>query len=319
MGGLRLPSGALLALLRVLGLPARLALADIAHGERVAVAHEQHRDDCERGKVASREGLAKSTEWREGGRVVLYFSATGNSRHVAEAIATRVGDRAVSIESYKDEKHPCIAVDDGGYLGFICPTYCCGMPAPAVDFLARASFDVPASAYVFTATTFGTTSGQTTRFAADLLHEKGVDVEAQFGVQMPDTWTPMFDLSDGARIAAVNARADEWIDKCADMVAGRVKGSHGLRAVPTFAARLYHRLGLPTCEDTSKFTVDAEACVGCGLCARRCPTDAIKMRGGMPAWVKPSCAACLRCLHSCPKFAIQRGHKTRAHGQYRHP
>lgn len=63
--GLRLPSGALLALLRVLGLPARLALADIAHGERVAVAHEQHRDDCERGKVAPREGLAKSTAWRE--------------------------------------------------------------------------------------------------------------------------------------------------------------------------------------------------------------------------------------------------------------
>lgn len=251
--------------------------------------------------------------------MILYFSATGNSRHFAEAVATRVGDRAVSIESYKDEQHPCIAVDGGGYLGFICPTYCCGMPAPAVDFLVRASFDVPASAYVFTATTFGTTSGQTTRFAADLLHEKGVDVGAQFGVQMPDTWTPMFDLSDGARVAAVNARADEWIDKCADMVAGRVKGSHGLRAVPTFAARLYHRLGLPTCEDTSKFTVDAEACVGCGLCARRCPTDAIKMRGGMPAWVKPSCAACLRCLHSCPKFAIQRGHKTRAHGQYRHP
>ncbi|WP_343005730.1 MULTISPECIES: EFR1 family ferrodoxin [unclassified Collinsella] len=251
--------------------------------------------------------------------MILYFSATGNSRHVAEAIATRVGDRAVSIESYKDEQHPCIAVDDGCYLGFICPTYCWGMPSPAVDFLARASFDVPASAYVFTATTFGTTSGQATRFAADLLHEKGVDVGAQFGVQMPDTWTPMFDLSDGARVAAVNARADEWIDKCADMVAGRVKGSHGLRAVPTFAARLYYRFGLPTCEDTSKFTVDAKACVGCGLCARRCPTDAIKMRGGRPVWVKPSCAACLRCLHSCPKFAIQRGHKTRAHGQYRHP
>lgn len=106
--------GDLGACLGVLGLPARLALADIAHGERVAVAHEQHRDDCERGKVAPREGLAKSTEWREGGRVVLYFSATGNSRHFAEAVATRVGDRAVSIESYKDEQHPCIAVDGGG-------------------------------------------------------------------------------------------------------------------------------------------------------------------------------------------------------------
>lgn len=67
----------LLALLGVLGLPARLALANGTHGERVAVAHEQHRDDCERGKVAPHEGLAKSTEWREGGTCGFVFQCDG--------------------------------------------------------------------------------------------------------------------------------------------------------------------------------------------------------------------------------------------------
>lgn len=187
--------------------------------------------------------------------MILYFSAEGNSCHVAERIAEHLGDVAVSIEAFKGETNPHIAVEESGCLGFIAPTYCWGLPTPAVDFLKRATFEVPANAYVFTATTFGTTAGQTTRFAANLLHERGVETTAQYSVQMPDTWTPMFDLSDTEKVEAINARADEQID----------------------------------------------------------------MRDGVPAWSKSECAACLRCLHSCPKGAIQRGPKTRAHGQYLHP
>lgn len=251
--------------------------------------------------------------------MILYFSATGNSCHVAEAVAGRLGDTAVSIETFKGDEHPHITVEKGSCLGFVCPTYCWGPPTLVADFLRRSSFVVPADAYVFTAATFGTTSGQATRFCADLLREHGIEVVAQFGFLMPDTWTPIFDLSDKVKFAETNARADEWIEECADMVARRVRGNHGLRPVPAFAARLYQRFGIPACEDTSKFSVDADSCIGCGLCARRCPTDAIRMYGGKPIWVRAECAACLRCLHGCPKFAIQRGPKTRLHGQYRHP
>ena len=80
-----------------------------------------------------------------------------------------MGDAAVSIEKYKGEAAPHIVIDEGDCLGFIAPTYCWGLPAPAADFLERASFYVVEGAYVFTATTFGTTAGQTTRLAADLL------------------------------------------------------------------------------------------------------------------------------------------------------
>lgn len=273
-------------------------------------------------RLYRRRFLGDNGEWAKGeigACVILYFSAEGNSRHVAERIAERVGDTAVSIERYKGDGHPRIAVEKGGYLGFIAPTYCWGLPAPAVDFLKRAAFDVPGDAYVFTATTFGTTAGQTTRFAAALLREQGVETAAQYSVQMPDTWTPMFDLSDKGKVAAINARADEQIDECARMIADRTMGNRVRRAIPMFAAKLYFCFGLPACQDTSKFTVDANACVGCGLCAKRCPVGAIQMCDGAPVWNRSECAACLRCLHSCPKFAIQRGAKTRAHGQYLHP
>ena len=136
---------------------------------------------------------------------------------------------------------------------------------------------------------------------------------------MPDTWTPMFDLSNKQKVAKINAAADIQIDECADMVSKRVAGNHVRREIPMLASKIYYRLGAPACQDTSKFTVDVDTCVGCGLCARQCPADAIQMHGGLPTWTKAQCAACLRCLHSCPVFAIQRGPKTRAHGQYLHP
>ena len=119
--------------------------------------------------------------------MILYFSAEGNSRYVAERIAEHLGDVAVSIEAFKGETNPHIAVEEGVCLGFIAPTYCWDLPTPAVDFLKRATFEVPANAYVFTATTFGTTAGQTTRFAADILRDHGAKTAAQYSVQMPDT------------------------------------------------------------------------------------------------------------------------------------
>ena len=51
------------------------------------------------------------------------------------------------------------------------------------------------------------------------------------------------------------------------------------------------------------FTAD-NSCTSCGLCAERCPVDAIVKEPHSIRW-KWNCEGCLRCINSCPKHAVQ--------------
>ncbi|MCF8108944.1 MAG: 4Fe-4S binding protein, partial [Desulfohalobiaceae bacterium] len=50
--------------------------------------------------------------------------------------------------------------------------------------------------------------------------------------------------------------------------------------------------------------IDYELCDGCGLCAKKCPYDAIAMRDGVPH-ILEQCTCCCLCLEVCKKGALQ--------------
>ena len=252
--------------------------------------------------------------------MIFYFSATGNSQYVAKRIAGALKETLVPIKE-------CAAGDTYDFyltgdetIGIVTPTYACRLPHIVEQFLKmlRIHTEKGSSHYTFTVSTYGTTPGRTGEYVQRLLEKQGIVLNASYGVRMPDTWTPIFDLSNPVKIQELNAVAEETIREVLSMIEERREGSFQRPKTPRFAdgisRRMYERM-----RRTSHFTVDTGLCVHCSLCADNCPARAIRMKNGFPSWIKSKCEACLGCLHRCPKFAIQYGRRTRRHGQYRNP
>ncbi len=248
--------------------------------------------------------------------MIIYFSATGNSRHVAKRIAAGAGDVATCIETLINEGVFKLSLKAGEMLAIVSPVYCGGLPKIVRDYLEKLRLDAPAD-YVCFVATYGTGPGLSDYFASRCLKNAGVSIDASFGVKMPDNWTPVFDLSDPDYVAGLNADADRQIDELLPRILGRDRGDF-LRGKPSLEAGLAHYSRYDMLRRTANFAV-GEECVGCGLCESRCPDRAIVLEEGRPKWVKELCIMCLGCLHRCPVFAIQYGSSTAAHGQYLHP
>lgn len=251
--------------------------------------------------------------------MIVYFSATGNCRHVAERVGVALHEKPRSILSFPKEGRIRVDLACDEPLVVVGPTYAWGLALPMRGFLSRLRVDAPYDqAYLCYIATYGTSSGYSAAQASAILARscrRGFDV--LFDIKMPDTWTPTYDLSDVEKVAAINEQAEVEIAAVAGAISARRKGDHRKSPLP-FAAALFGESFYRHMRQT-KYLHAEKTCISCGLCARNCPVGAIEMREGRPVWKKKRCAMCLACLHRCPRFAIQYGSRTKNHGQYVHP
>lgn len=249
--------------------------------------------------------------------MILYFSGTGNSRHLAELIGRQAHERVCDMAELMRSGTTVLCLSAEERLGWVFPTHFWGMPALVREFVSRVSFSGYAGQYCFAAVTYGMVCGNPHGQLRSLLRDKGIGLNASFSVRMVDVWTPLFNLTDKARSLRITQAAIPVMERVARAVADKRRAKR-ISCLPPLIADAVHKIMYQRHRPTSPFHT-TDSCIACRLCADSCPANAIEMNAGRPMWVTGECTLCLRCLHHCPRFAIQYGPHTHRHGQFVNP
>ena len=246
--------------------------------------------------------------------MIFYFSGTGNSKYVAEKIAEKTGDRVISMSDCLKKMHFDFQLKKGERLGFVYPVYYWGLPSVVKDFAKKFCVEKYGKHYSFSVATCGVATGSAEEDLAKILAKRGIGLHATFAVKMVDNYTLVFDVKNKEKNAEINANAKESIENIAFLVGNRTAGYHNHFRSLWMASPVAH-VAYEMSRGTSHFKV-SEDCIGCGVCLKNCPTDAISLDYGKPIWVNKKCAMCFSCLHRCPGNAISFTALTKRNGQY---
>ena len=102
--------------------------------------------------------------------MIFYFSATGSCKYAAQRIAASTEEAIHSITECV-KQHQYHFSSDNGTVGIITPTYAWGLPSIVRDFLHALVLDEHPP-YLWFLSTYGTTTGQTGRFANEIMRKK---------------------------------------------------------------------------------------------------------------------------------------------------
>jgi len=240
---------------------------------------------------------------------LIYLSQSGNTRTVAETMATALRDAGHGARTVALEVATPRDATAGELVGVGCPCLASQAPTPVKTFLRTLPPLGGRRAFVFA--TSGAAPGRVLADLSGLLRGKGAEVVGGFLARGQDHHPAPYlnGLSPGRPDADDLAAARRFAVAVGEHVAtgrsGPLAESRADAFAPTerfydLVARLSSDAVLRVVEPEPR--LDASRCDQCGWCARVCPIGNIALEP-YPL-LGAHCIRCYRCLNGCPKEAL---------------
>jgi len=233
---------------------------------------------------------------------LYYFSGTGNTLLAAQAFEEEVSKYDYAVNLIRMEKADPAALNSSNIIGLAFPvavftTY------PFVWNFIKALPKVSGTKVFMIATMGGSSFGLVGKLKS-VLAAKGFDPVGAHQAIMPTNIFTVLPEEKNKRIR------DKGLNSVRIFALRFVQGSTKWHCVPLFSKLAYYFYAVCTATWKIKFLqkrfnmkLDGQRCIKCGVCAKLCPVNNIKMTPAGPVFGL-SCQYCMRCISYCPAKAI---------------
>lgn len=248
--------------------------------------------------------------------MIFYFSATGNSKYLAQKLHDITGDDIYDIAA--ELRGNCgYTLKEGEMAYIVSPVYFYGMPLNVKEFIDRMTFNRRPIFDIMI--NFGTFPGAAIDSFQKEIESKGFEVRNRYGIRMPENYVLIFEPPVPEEAERILDEADNKMEQIADIIISNRRGDFGIEH--NIFKNIFGRIARPMHvygRKTRGFHTSL-SCTGCGICADICPDEVIEMHDGAPSWDEKRCLRCCACINRCPQGAIEFGHLTKGRRRYHNP
>ena len=253
--------------------------------------------------------------------MILYFSATGNTKYAAETLAELLDDEALDLLP-RIKSHDYSQIRSEKPFVICSPVFVSEMPRFLAGYLKKTP--LAGNSRVYFIFTSGGFTGISSVLARRIVMQKAAGSENHLvymgsaDLTMPGNYiaSNLFPTPAQSEIEKrIRTSAESLLSAAQQISEGKHIEERHVRLLETAITLPFNPVWCSTRQGTGGFHA-TDQCISCGKCEKLCPVNAIRIEDKKPVWTQKTCAHCMSCIQNCPTEAIEYGKITQGKERY---